>query len=73
MILLEEGCQMISCPYSDLIGTQSTVNTDTLLETFVILIKCTEQGFILRSDALIGVATISAVTYASCPTGADSA
>ena len=47
---------MVSCPYPDLIGTQSPVYTDTFLETLVVLVKRTEEGFILRTDALIGVA-----------------
>ncbi len=29
---------------------------NTLGKGFVLLVKCSEQGFILRSDALIGVA-----------------
>ena len=46
---------MISRPYTHIVGTCCTVNADTLLETLVIFIKCTEQCFVLRSDTLIGV------------------
>ena len=53
---LDECSQMISRPYTHLVGTCCTVYANTLLETLVVLVKCTEQRFILCSDTLIGIA-----------------
>ena len=49
--------QMILRPYTHLVETCCTVNADTLLETIVVFIKCTEQCFILCPDTLIGIAS----------------
>ena len=47
---------MISRPYTHLVGACCTVYAYTFFEALVVFIKCSEQCFILRSYALLGIA-----------------